>query len=91
MYADYNHPRLGGLGGKEMNWLRTTTGRHCMTGGFGEQCDLWEEKQVSELGRYGPGEIFCPLYASEACSRQELPTISNLSSGAFGLLSFSWF
>lgn len=37
MYADYNHPRLGGLGGTEMDWLRTTTGRHCMTGGLGEQ------------------------------------------------------
>ena len=37
LYADYNHPRLGGLGGKPMDWLRTTTGRHCTTGGFGEQ------------------------------------------------------
>jgi hypothetical protein len=26
LYADYNHPRLGGLGGKLMPWLRTSTG-----------------------------------------------------------------
>lgn len=26
LYADYNHPRLGGLGGKVMPWLRTSTG-----------------------------------------------------------------
>jgi hypothetical protein len=37
MYSDYNHPRLGGLGGTQMDWLRTTTGRHCMTGSCGEQ------------------------------------------------------
>jgi len=55
MYADYNHPRKGGVGGSLMPWLRTTTGRHCMTGSWGEQCDMFEEKQVSELGRYGPG------------------------------------
>lgn len=55
LYADYNHPRLGGLGGKKMPWLRTSTGRHCVSGGWGEQCDMFEERQVSELGRYGPG------------------------------------
>lgn len=46
LYADYNHPRLGGLGGKVMPWLRTSTGRHCHAGGWGEQCDLFEERQV---------------------------------------------
>jgi hypothetical protein len=35
-----------------------------MTGGFGEQCDLWEEKQVSELGRYGPGDPCCARIVS---------------------------
>jgi len=55
MYADCSHPRKGGVGGSEMSWLRTTTGRHCVTGHWGEQCDMFEEKQVSELSRYGPG------------------------------------
>ena len=31
------------------------TGRHCSLGGFGEQCDLWKEGQVSEFAIYGPG------------------------------------
>jgi hypothetical protein len=26
LYADFNHPRIGGLGGKLMPWLRTSTG-----------------------------------------------------------------
>lgn len=55
LYADFNHPRIGGLGGKLMPWLRTSTGRHCVSGSWGEQCDMFEERQVSELGRYGPG------------------------------------
>lgn len=30
-----------------------------MLGGCGEQCDLWDEGQVSELGPYGPGLHDC--------------------------------
>jgi hypothetical protein len=35
--------------------MGTTTGRHCTMGYCGEQCDLWQEGQVSEFGKYGPG------------------------------------
>lgn len=35
--------------------LGTTTGRHCTMGYCGEQCDLWQEGQVSEFGKFGPG------------------------------------
>lgn len=51
----FSHPRRGGKGGEKYSFRSTTTGRHCMLGGFGEQCDLWEEGFVSEFGLYGPG------------------------------------
>jgi hypothetical protein len=54
-YADYVQPRKGGKGGKLFNFYKTTTGRHCCLGSFGEQFDLWEEGQISEFGIYGPG------------------------------------
>lgn len=41
MYSDYNHPRKGGLGGSLMPILRTSTGRHCMSTGWGEQVRDW--------------------------------------------------
>jgi hypothetical protein len=54
-YADYVQPRKGGKGGKLFNFWKTTTGRHCCLGSFGEQFDLMEEGQISEFGIYGPG------------------------------------
>mmetsp|Transcript_27364 Transcript_27364/g.45898 ORF Transcript_27364/g.45898 Transcript_27364/m.45898 type:complete len:1511 (+) Transcript_27364:125-4657(+) len=54
-YADYVQPRKGGKGGKKFIVHKTTTGRHCFLGGFGEQFDFWEEGQVSEFGIYGSG------------------------------------
>ena len=32
-----------------------STGRHCMVGGCGEQLDLWNEGQISELAQFGSG------------------------------------
>lgn len=55
IYANFHHPREGGNGGTLMPLWDTKLGRHCTSGGCGEQWDLFEEKQVSELGRYGPG------------------------------------
>lgn len=51
----FTHPRKGGKGGDKFSFKKTTTGRHCTLGGFGEQCDLWEEGFVSEFSIYGPG------------------------------------
>ncbi|CAM9253577.1 unnamed protein product, partial [Ectocarpus fasciculatus] len=60
-FADKNHPRQkvrshhGVLESKKYSVLNTTTGRFCSLGGMGEQCDMWEEGQASELGQFGPG------------------------------------
>lgn len=54
-YADWNHPRVGGPGGPPFPWHKTTTGRYCVLGGCGEQLDLWDEGQVSELSLFGAG------------------------------------
>ena len=34
---------------------QASTGRHCLLGGAGEQCDLWDEGKWSEFGPFGPG------------------------------------
>ena len=47
-YAKQNHPRVGGKGGDLYPFLHTTTGRHCIVGGWGEQLDLWSEGQVCD-------------------------------------------
>lgn len=54
-YQNFMKPRQFGKGDNnpKFNVLKTTTGRHCFLGGCGEQCDLWQEGQVSELGLYG--------------------------------------
>lgn len=54
-YAEFNHPRKGGPGGAPFPLYSTTLGRYCVLGGCGEQLDLWDEGQVSELSIYGPG------------------------------------
>lgn len=54
-YAEFNHPRKGGPGGPPFPLGKTTLGRYCVLGGCGEQLDLWDEGQVSELSLYGPG------------------------------------
>lgn len=54
-YAEFNHPRKGGPGGPPFPLRKTTLGRYCVLGGCGEQLDLWDEGQVSELSLYGPG------------------------------------
>ena len=54
--AEKYHPRLGYRGNfYKFDWLDTTTGRHCMLGGPGEQCDMWGEGTVSQFSKYGPG------------------------------------
>lgn len=50
------HPRMGGRRGNVFP-LKTTTGRHCTQGGCGEQLDLFEEGQVSELTQFGSGVV----------------------------------
>ncbi len=47
--------RKGGKGGSLYLLCKTTTGRHCYSGGCGEQFDAWEEGQISEFGIYGSG------------------------------------
>lgn len=54
-YGNYVQPRKGGKGGNKFDFMRTTTGRHCVLTGFGEQFDLWDEGQVSEFSPFGPG------------------------------------
>lgn len=52
---DFMHPRKGGKGGEQFELFDATTGRYCMLGLLGEQCDLWEEGQISEFSVFGPG------------------------------------
>ena len=33
---------------------KTTTGRHCCAGSYGEQCDIFHEGKLSELSYLGP-------------------------------------
>jgi hypothetical protein len=54
-FAEFNHPRRGGPGGAPFPLRKTTLGRYCVLGGCGEQLDLWDEGQVSELSLYGSG------------------------------------
>lgn len=54
-YADARHPRKYVGEDQKFSMLSTSTGRHCCVGGFGEQCDLFGEGQVSEFGMFGPG------------------------------------
>lgn len=54
-FAEFNHPRKGGPGGVPFPICKTTLGRYCVLGGCGEQLDLWDEGQVSELSVYGSG------------------------------------
>lgn len=54
-YAEMNHPRKGGPGGPAFPLFSTTLGRYCVLGGCGEQLDLWDEGQVSELAVFGSG------------------------------------
>lgn len=51
-YAALHHPRRNK---EKYRWHTTTTGRHCCIAGCGQQCDLFEEGQVSEFSQYGPG------------------------------------
>eukprot|EP01006_Ploeotia_vitrea_P033229 TRINITY_DN65344_c0_g1_i1.p1 TRINITY_DN65344_c0_g1~~TRINITY_DN65344_c0_g1_i1.p1 ORF type:complete len:1271 (-),score=14.60 TRINITY_DN65344_c0_g1_i1:160-3972(-) len=53
-YLNFRHPRRY-IGYPEKYDMHSTTGRHCCVGGFGEQCDLFGEGQVSEFAQYGPG------------------------------------
>lgn len=53
-YLNYRHPRKY-IGYPDKYDMNTTTGRHCCVGGFGEQCDLFAEGQVSEFAQFGPG------------------------------------
>lgn len=54
-YAEMNHPRKGGPGGSAFPLFSTTFGRYCVLGGCGEQLDLWDEGQVSEMALFGSG------------------------------------
>ena len=50
-----NRPHRSGKGMKSYEFRSLTTGRHCMFGGCGEQLDLWNEGQMSELAQFGSG------------------------------------
>ena len=60
-YSDYVQPRRFGRGGEKFGW-DTTTGRHCCLGGFGEQCDVFGEGQISEFAIFGPGKLNLILF-----------------------------
>jgi hypothetical protein len=53
----YLHPRRGGKGkdSDPFHMSDTSTGRHCIVGGCGEQCDLWGEGMISSFSVFGPG------------------------------------
>jgi hypothetical protein len=55
IFEKYVKPRQGGKGGAEYDLIETTTGRHCFLYGCGEQCDLFNEGQISQFSLYGPG------------------------------------
>lgn len=50
-----NRPHRSGKSMKPYEFRTLTTGRHCMVGGCGEQLDLWNEGQMSELAQFGSG------------------------------------
>lgn len=55
-YADFVQPRRqGGKHATSYTFWKTTTGRHCCLDLLGEQCDYFEEGQMSEFAVYGPG------------------------------------
>lgn len=49
------HPRMLTQGHGQYPILGTSTGRHCVYKGWGEQCDLFHEGSFSSFGVYGPG------------------------------------
>ncbi len=50
-----SRPHHAGEHMKKYDWKTTTTGRHCVFGGCGEQLDLWDEGQLSEFTQFGSG------------------------------------
>ena len=50
-----NRPHKAGEGKEAYDWRNTTLGRHCLSGGCGEQLDLWDEGQISEFAQFGSG------------------------------------
>jgi len=50
-----NRPHRSGKSMNPYDYRTLTTGRHCMVGGCGEQLDLWNEGQMSELAQFGSG------------------------------------
>lgn len=45
----------------------TSTGRHCVMGGCGEQLDIFREGAVSEFGKFGPGITLYFKFLKWAC------------------------
>jgi len=50
-----SRPHHAGEKMERYNWKTTTTGRHCIFSGCGEQLDLWDEGQLSEFTQFGSG------------------------------------
>jgi len=50
-----NRPHRSGKKMAPYDWTRATLGRHCYSGGCGEQLDLWNEGRTSEFSQFGSG------------------------------------
>lgn len=53
--ASLLHPRRMTPNRAHYSVLKTTTGRHCVIKGWGEQCDLFHEGAFSSFAIFGPG------------------------------------
>lgn len=50
-----SRPHRSGKAMKKYDWTSVTLGRHCFSGGCGEQLDLWNEGRTSEFSQFGSG------------------------------------
>ena len=53
--ASYTHPRRLGPDRLRYSLMKSSTGRHCVYKGCGEQCDLFHEGSFSFFGQFGAG------------------------------------
>lgn len=53
--ASHLHPRHVTQDKSQYNIVKTSTGRHCVYKGWGEQCDLFHEGSFSSFGQFGAG------------------------------------
>ena len=54
-YEVANRPHRSGKRMPPYDWTSVTLGRHCYSGGCGEQLDLWNEGRTSEFSQFGSG------------------------------------